>query len=392
MGTRPPGLSWLRLLPGLVLGLRAFGEEPKPPDHAEEIAFAQRWAREISSGDLDAALARFDWDALLDRALKDTAGGGEFERGFRNGFRNSQGKEGSLLPALLAVVKGGGTFTLLRVREKGGELRALFRLVTADGGVNYHDCLLARGADGSLRVTDAHIFVTGEDLSATVRRAYLPFATEQSKGFLARLLTAESEFVKHWPRIQQMSELQKDGKPEEALAVYRTLPESVRREKSVLLLRYKAARAVSPEEHASAIADFREAFPKETCIDLLMVDAHLYEKRFDEALACIERVKAAVEGDAYLDLLGAELLLEKGDSAAAKRRAKEAIAAEPTLTGAYWFLLGISLDESDFAETARLLTAVERDCGIELKDLSGVEAYAGFVKSPEYRKWLERAK
>lgn len=381
----------LRRLPLLLLlALPSAAEEPKPPDHAKEIAFARAFAEEVGRGDLPAALARIDWDALLDRALRDAGSDATFEEGFRRGFKKSQKEPGRLFPTLVAAVKAGGSFTFLKVRERGGETRALFRFVREDGGFNYYDCLLAAGKDGRPRVADLHVFLAAEDFSATLRRQYLPIANEYSKGFLEKLLTSESEFVKSIPELDRMGQLQRGGEPAAALAIFRKLPESVRKEKSVLLLRLQAAQEAGEAEHLAAIADFRNFHPEEACIDMLMIDAHAYAKRFDEAIACVERVDAMVEGDPYTDLLRGNLLWQKGDAAGAKRAGAEAIAAEPTLADAYWFLISIAVGEKDYAETARLLTEVERRCRAEIADLRKIDAYKGFVESPEYEKWLRR--
>ena len=40
-----------------------------------------------------------------------------------------------------------------------------------------------------------------------------------------------------------------------------------------------------------------------------------------------------------------------------------------------------------FDETAKWLTAIEKETTTRIDDLSKVEVYAGFVKSPHYKKW-----
>jgi hypothetical protein len=69
---------------------------------------------------------------------------------------------------------------------------------------------------------------------------------------------------------------------------------------------------------------------------------------------------------------------------------KAAIAGEPTLALAHWVLIGLSLQDKQFKDTARYLDGIERDAHLELGDLEPLKEYAGFVKSPEYKTWKKK--
>ena len=60
-----------------------------------------------------------------------------------------------------------GRYKFLRFRTRQGGRWALFRFLYPDGGVDYHDLLLTRGADGTVRASD----VLG---NAATGRASLP--------------------------------------------------------------------------------------------------------------------------------------------------------------------------------------------------------------------------
>jgi hypothetical protein len=372
-----------------VLALGARGEDGKPLTGEECLAFARGFAADVGSGNTDAVVDRIDWDALLDRVTAGYDADDKFVRGFRRGFLSERRKPGNLVPAVIEAVGKGGSYVLLRVHEKDGTKRALFRMLH-ENGVNYHDCILARAEDGAVRVSDIHIFLSGETASATMRRIFLAAAAEASKGFLEKLLGSESELVKHLPHIQRMAARNREGRPAEALRIYRSLPAAVQREKFVLLLRFQAAQGLSDEEQLAAAADMRKHCPGDPCLDLLSLDAVLLRRQYDEALACVDRLDAAVGGDPYSDLLRGNIHYMKGDRAAAKSHAAKAIAAEPTLAPAHWTLVQVALDERDHAETVRLLLRIEQVLKLEFGDLTAVPEYAEFVKSPEYREWLGR--
>jgi hypothetical protein len=376
-----------------LLARAALADDPTPLGEAECIAFAKAMEKEVAALDGAATLRRFDWAALLDRVTAGYDPNTDFVRKFRSGFLASRGEAGMEVPVIIDNVRNGGSYTLLRIHERDGAKRALFRLLMPGRGVGYHDCVLARGKDGQPTIVDIDVLAAGETLSAQFRTLFLAAAAEESKGFMEKLLTSESDLAKHYGDIKTMQRLTREGRPDEALRVYRSLPASLRQSKMVLLHRLRAAQALGPgDEYATALADLRARYPNDPCTDLLSVDDCLLRKRYDEALAGVDRLDKAVGGDPYNDVLRGNIHYMKGDRDAAIRCLNRAIAAEPTLEDPYWSLVQLSLDEKKFDETARLLSRIEKTLGLKLGDLTDIDAYAEFVKSAEYRKWLGRGK
>ncbi len=176
---------------------------------------------------------------------------------------------------------------------------------------------------------------------------------------------------------------------EQVLQLYRGLPESVQKNKMAFTLRLGAAQALRGEAQRQALADFRKFYPNDAAVDLLVFDGLVAEKSFDKALAAVDRIDKAVGGDPHLKVIRAKVLQKEGKSAEAKTMVEAAIAEEPTLKGAYYFLIDRALEAKDFAKTAKLLTTLETKCGERFKDLTKVSAYRAFVKSPEYKTWLK---
>jgi hypothetical protein len=377
------GALWVAILAPARAG------EQKPLTDEECLAFARGFVADVAAGDVDAAAGRIDWDALLERVTAGYEADDDFVRGFRRGFLRARQNPGNIVPAIVEATQTGGSYVLLRVHEQEGTKRALFRMLK-EGGVNYHDCILARGKDGTLRIADIYVYLSGENISATLRRLFLPAAAQASRSFLEKLLGSESELVKHLPSIQRMVIVTREGRPAEALRIYRSLPSSVQKEKCVLLARFQAAQAVGEEEEIAATDEVKKQFPDDPSLDLLAVDSLCFRKHYDAALACVDRLDAALGGDPYSDLLRGTINYMKGDRVAAARFSSKAIAAEPTLEQAHWTLVQIALDEKNHAETARLLLRIEDVLELELGDLTDIPGYAEFVKSPEYREWLNR--
>src|SRR5688500_12118699 len=139
-----------------------------PADQA--TALARRIEAGIAKADQAPILAAFDYAAFQDRILADDPLQPKDRRDMLAGLRNSMGFNTLLEQSKLP----GATYRLLRVRPVGGEMRALFRLVS-DAGDNYHDWIMAPGQRGPVLV-DMHNYGSGELLSQTVRRAMLSSA------------------------------------------------------------------------------------------------------------------------------------------------------------------------------------------------------------------------
>ncbi len=86
-------------------------------------------------------------------------------------------------------------------------------------------------------------------------------------------------------------------------------------------------------------------------------------------------------------IITADVHYRAGELESAERAARAAIDAEPDLQDAWWQLTTISLDRSDFATTADMLTRIARRFDIEFEDLRDVPEYNEFVRSAEYRAW-----
>ena len=175
----------------------------------------------------------------------------------------------------------------------------------------------------------------------------------------------------------------------EGLTLIKGMKPGTRKQKEVFLLRLRAAQAIDEAEYAATLDEYRKLFPKDPGLDLLSISYYTIKKDFKEALECIDRVESAVGGDPYLNVTRAALCDVQGKHDEAKRLARMAADLEPTLLPAYIELLGISLIQKNHDETLAMLKEVDRKFQLKLNDLTKVREYAEFVKSPQFKKWLE---
>jgi tetratricopeptide (TPR) repeat protein len=363
---------------------------PPPPTAAPEAepvyrAFAEELERGITAREASALDNHIDLDRLFERTTQGITAPKKFADGFRRGLHEKGLQFGK---QIVGAMDDSSSFRLLKVRTVKGTPRALFRYAS-DAGLNYFDFDLARRPSGEVVVIDIYPYISGEYMSETMRRVYLASMAELDQGLLDKLMGKEQEFLKNMPKMQEMMRLVQEKKFPEALAAYGKLPPAIQKQKQILLMRRIAAEQVGEAEYQQAITDIEQAFPGDPALDLVSIDGHIMRKDYAAALRSIDRLDKRVR-DPYLQFLRGSVVLGGGDVPGAQKYFQAAIDEDVTLTDAWWALIGLSLQEKQYGETARLLTAIEREAGVELADLRGIEQYAGFVKSAEGKAWLKK--
>ena len=352
-----------------------------PPKDASPEAFARRIATTLAAGDpmpfaraidLRRIIARGSRDLEISQATLDTFTGG-FARTF------------ILHKQIAASMQNGGQLRLLRVRPRDGAPQALLRAVVGSG-VNYYE-LRIEETEHAYRVADIYIHMNGEYVSDSVRRVLLPIAAAEKDGGLDGISVDELDFVKHAAELQRTRLLAHEGDLVGALAIFDDLPESLRTNKNILLMRLSFATKASRAEYAQAIDDLQANFPDDPALDLPMIDGHFLRGETGKAIATIDRLNNNLEGDAYLQTLAGNILAKDDRAEKAKVRYWKAISMEPTLKTPYWQLIALSLAEKDFPTTAELLDALETQLDLTLNDLTSIPLYEEFVESEAYETW-----
>ncbi len=194
----------------------------------------------------------------------------------------------------------------------------------------------------------------------------------------------------YFDKLLKMAEARRNGEFQQLLAIYDSVPEKYKREKSIYMMRIQATQGLGDEAlYAKALEDFRKDFPKDSAINLLSIDYFILRKKPDDAMTCIEMLDQAVEGDPYLNVARAGVNLEKGDLQTALKYVWSAIAADPNMLEGYWTLVTVSLRQKDYDTVLKTIRQLRDEHGLEFGDLTTVEDYKDFVKSTQYQQFLK---
>jgi len=322
----------------------------------------------------------FDLDLLFARSFKSEPGDPKRKDGFGRGIK----KTFNLGKQTAQSVKDGGSYTLLRIRTGDGKTRVLFRVLIGES-FNYHEYLLEPAPGGGFRIVDLYPYISGEWLSDTFRRAYLKMLASDPAGGTLK----DNEYMKNLDKINRMSAARDEGRPADVLKLFASLPPALQKDKSLLLMRCIAASDVGEKESLEAVEAMKKQHPGDPCLAIHSLAPYTAAKRFDAALEAVDAIEKATGGDAWLQVQRLEIHMAAGAPDKARAAGLKAIETEKTLETAWWSLVSIELREKKYAEAAQWLGRIEKELKIEVADLTKIEAYAGFVKSPEYAAWMK---
>ena len=372
-----------QLILGLVLTAAPAKAGGVPPAVAE---LAQKIGESLAAKDASVLDQAIDVDAIVARSMNGLDVKQDFATGFKSGVVKSKGL--MLGTQFLKSGLGENETQLLRTYVEKGASHALYRL-TPGGGINYLDLEFGIDAKGRAVVRDAYPHIQGENISTTLRSSILKAVAEMDQGLLARLKGADRDYLDNAKKISEFAGLVQTKKVKEAVALYQTLPASVRTMKPMMVMYVQAVQGLGDDQrYLAALTEYEKAFPDDPSRDLHSIDAHLLRKDYAATVKAVERIDARVD-DPYLETLKGNVWTMAGDLAAAKKAFRRGIERDRTLTAAYDGLLSLSLTEKNHAETTRLINEIEKNTGLVFGDLKDAEGYEAYVKSAEYKKWMK---
>jgi tetratricopeptide (TPR) repeat protein len=357
---------------------------------------ARKWAialqHAVSVQDVDAFNKAVDWDAFVATA---TALPGnstqlkEFRANFERGLKAATASPSTGFGrAIIGAIDGPGEYRPLHTHREAGRVRVLFRLISSNGALNYHDWVLGRSKDGNVAAADCYVFLIGEMYSQNLRRSFLPLAHQQGGASLDSLSGEEKDLVAHINEVSQMGLYVRQKDWRQAMNVYAQLPPTVQQSTPALTMRLLATQSISNADYLATIDAFRKSHPKDAMIDLISIDAHLIRKDYAKALEAIDRVDKSVGGDPYLNVLRGSILEREQKLDAARAILEKSVAQEPSLLRGYYALIDLSLERHNYGDTVKWLKQAEAK-GVKFGDMRNAATFGDFVKSPEYKSWAK---
>ena len=283
----------------------------------------------IPSGNRAVFNEALDADTLLERVTRPADFGhtNDLREAFSEGTRKSW-RSRALVDEFLGHHMG-----FLRVKTYGERSGLLFRASNDQGSLNYYMFTLGRTPEGELKIDDYYMVGLGEYLSESLRRGYLTLLRSlEPKGEDGR---RASIYVKSLNQVVQISQSLRRKDYAEVLGLSRLLPEEVRNDRGILLMRIEAAEKTSLQERVRIFDEWRRNFPNEMGLPLKIADMHIAEGRFVDAERLLRMLDRELGGDSYVKLRIGEVkvLQRRADRLQAAKALPSAPAAPATAQG-----------------------------------------------------------
>lgn len=298
---------------------------------------------------------------------------------------------GMHLGAVIAkICTQGGSYHFVSVRRVDGDLHPIFRLLTPQGAVNYHEMTLSRETDGQLHIVDIYVFTAGELQSQTLRRPMISLAASANRNAIQRLIGTDNDYMTHLDEVTSFRTQSTGGRWQQALKTYDGLPDSLKHDKTIMMLWVMDSERAGREAYVGAMSDYEKAFPGDPSLMLLEIDAKFLSKDYEGEIKTLDQLDVRVGGDAYLDTMRATARFAQSRAVDARLYLMDAIQREPTLQRPWELLLDIALKSKNNAEIVRLLDESAEKAGFRWTRVGTAKGFAEFVKSPEYAEWVKK--
>jgi hypothetical protein len=334
--------------------------------------------------------ACFDYEAMLSRAIDDIDVSSNYRRQFKLGALKGAAGEAGIGAQVAKTIAAGGSYRLLRVHRKAGVHYALFR-IDAAGALNYHNYRLTKQPHGVIRAEDVFVLRSGETLVESMRKLYLPLAANQSRSLLEKLSQSESDYVRNFTKLGEISKAVRNGDHASTLSAIRLLPESMQNLKPMLISWIDAAAGVEQwEEAKSVVATFRKRYPQDLGADLASLSIFVQDRDFRGAYETLDHIDKIVGGDSHLNLMRARIARLEEKPEQAEALLLTAIEDPQAMVDGYYEMIDLSVSQQQFDKTVKYLLAAEERYSLAFGDLKTIPEFAPFVASTEYQNWMKR--
>jgi len=298
--------------------------------------------------------------------------------------------KGGIVPAR-GVPEEGLRFTLLGVESRGDLGRAVVRADLDDFQFNYFEFDLRLDQRENVVIVDWINFLDGQEYSQDVG-LYLVLALP-SKSALRKLLDFSNASERELFQFGELMKAARDGN----LAKYNELRDGMQprfqRQRIVVESAVRVARNVRRRrEMVAALGIMAEHFPEEPLYSLMLLDHYFPQKKFEEGLAALQRLKDELDvEDAAMDARMSAALLALGNPVEAGAYADLALGREPGLELGWLSALNARNAVGDFAGTVAALAKLEGEFGYDLgpENLKKSRVFGDLMQSDEFAAWLE---
>lgn len=358
--------------------LQAFGKQIQQTAYAQDAAKFR--ALFDSKTFINRVLGEYEQNPAVKQALQPVRQ--QLETAYTE---NNQGVDSEIL----AEVGSGADYRFLAMRKEDNQFKVIFRFLRRDWTLNYQALIIEKQDSGELKIVDIASLSSGELISQSLQRLYLPEIYKAHLEVKDKLTPQEtSRIISQKKRYDFLTASTEKTDP---FQTYSQLPDQYKKDKTVLLfLAQNTIETENNKKYLSVLNAYRKYYPQDPAAELLSIDYFMMTKQYKLALDSIDRLTAAIKTtDPYLYSVRAGVLIEMGDTSLAGKYASKASELEPDLLQPYLHQINLSVMQGQFDATIKYLDILNNKFGFAYEDLdlSELENFDKFTASPQFKQW-----
>lgn len=275
---------------------------------------------------------------------------------FRERYRST------VLRSLKTILRQCDSTRYIRVQWVDGEKRVLIRVQDNEtGSYNYLGFTLTRDEySGGIKIIDLYDYLAGETLSQTTRGILTAMLAVEKQAIEERKPELMETHLEIMERVDEADDLIHANRNKEALEILTSLPDSWKKQRHILVLRFIASQHDDHGACQKVAQDWAQAFPGDSSLDMVCMRSDELLKKYDDAIRHVDALLEKLEEDPYLILRKAELCFKNNDFTGAKDTAWKALQKDPDLDPAWRTLIQSALLAQDHEATFLLVRKFRR--------------------------------
>ncbi len=319
----------------------------------EAIEFARKLQNQANVKSKDFIASSLSAEALVERMarIKPVKGKIAFVKGVKESLNKSK-----LAEKIYETAGEKGSIALVKVYEKNGTQRAIFRLFGS--GLNYYDLEFTK-INHEIKIADFFIYTSGENFSKTM--------TDLTNNVVGT--EKQNEFILKVNNIKKSIAIKNY---EEAYKQFNDLPTNIKNSKIIKILSLEIAEKISDSAYSKALEDLEFSFANEPNMYLVLIDAYFVKKEYSKALVAINKVDSLIDNDPFLDYYRGLTYKTSGDEKKAEKCFINLTQNMPEFLQSYDELISYYADKNDKENAIYYFKKYKE---IKTADKSEIEAY-----------------
>ena len=257
------------------------------------LEFGEFISSTIHNNDPDAFISKLNDKLFFQRILESNPSldrNDSFVKGLLIGMKRAMN---SFPGEIITEVENGAYYDFISYRYDvpSQTYYALFRMYSAETGMNYHDYRLHKEGN-DLQFSDMYVYLSGEHFTETLGR--MMTITMPEKKLFGLLKSSENKESKDLFRALIFNN---KGNFVKAYEIMDGLKSDIAKEKFLLIFKALIASHIDEEKYLKSLEDLINAHRDDPTIALNKIDYHIYKEEYFEAIQVINQLQNETEDD-----------------------------------------------------------------------------------------------